>query len=80
MFNFFPFPRTSKFVTGVGNDHAKGRFSRKDAKARRKAFETRQRFASLRLCGKNILERQAGQIGRSNKTATPHIPQRNTKR
>jgi hypothetical protein len=33
----------------------KENFSRKGAKAQRKPLETRQRFAPLRLCGRDLL-------------------------
>jgi len=39
----------------LGRIGGKNYFSRKGAKAQRKPLKTRQRFASLRLCARNIL-------------------------
>ncbi|HEU4837018.1 MAG TPA: hypothetical protein VFS90_21480, partial [Pyrinomonadaceae bacterium] len=65
-FQNFENPRR-QFATAMPKEH----FSRKGAKAQRKPLETRQRFAPLRLCGRNIPTLQACQICRNYKTATP---------
>jgi len=48
--------RTSETVRTFRNVYAKSRFLTQSRKGAKKALETRQRFASLRLCVRNILE------------------------